>query len=123
MKNSAIFAPSAIGVLPDDQEHYVVFEGGSTYGYRCSAEPKAVKRVRLATVLEVLRARNSELGREGLWLLTSKMLQVIRQRAAAAGLPLAVSSDAEAIAEQRSPLESAGYLARTYFSSELIIVE
>jgi hypothetical protein len=45
--NSAAFRPSAIGPMPDDDEHYVVFEKGSTVGYRCSDESKDVAKLNL----------------------------------------------------------------------------
>jgi hypothetical protein len=40
---TAFFTPSAIGPLPDDGEHHVVFLPESTYGYLCS-RPKQVER-------------------------------------------------------------------------------
>ncbi|GAB3729889.1 hypothetical protein GCM10028862_08700 [Luteimonas pelagia] len=121
--NSAAFAPSAIGVLPDDKEHYVVFEKGASHGWRCSDDPKQVERTTLASRLKALRAKERKFGEEGLIKLTSLMVEVIRQRTGIAGLPRSAREDAEAIAEQRTPLESAGFLARTFFSSELLIVE
>ncbi len=123
VSSSAAFAPSTIGTLPDDDEHYVVFEKGSTYGWRCSDDPKQVKRTALSTQLDVLRIKERKFGSEGLAELTRKMVSVIRERTAASDLPRSARLDAEAIEKQRSPLESAGYIARTYFSSELIIVE
>lgn len=45
--NSAAFTPSAIGPMPDDDQHYVVFERGSTIAFRCSGEPKEVAKLNL----------------------------------------------------------------------------
>lgn len=125
VKNSAAFAPSAIGSLPDPDDHYVVFEKNSTYGYRCSEEPKKLERTSLTSALETLRNldRGRDLGEEGLSAVTRKMVDVIRRRSGVAGLGAGPAADAEAIAERRNPIESAAYLARTYFSCELVVVE
>lgn len=125
LKNSAAFAPSVIGALPDPDDHYVVFEKGSTYGYRCSDEPKRVERTNLTSALEALRRRKRvrDLGEEGLSALNRKMVEVIRQCSGAVGLGDGPVEDVEAIAERRSSIESAAYLARTYFSCELLILE
>lgn len=121
--NSAAFAPSAIGVLPDDDEHYVVFEKGSTYGWRCSDNTKQVVQTALVNQLDLLRTKERKLGSDGLRKLTNKMVSVIRKRTTALDLPQTAQADAEAIAEQRRPLEAASYIAKIFFSSELLVVE
>lgn len=120
--SSAAFAPSAIGSLPDEDEHYVVFEKGAAYGWRCSDDPRQVERTALPVQLDMLRAKGRRLGEEGLSELIRKMVSVIRECTASLDLPHASQADVEAIESQRVPLESVGYLARTYFSSELIII-
>lgn len=122
VRNSAAFSPSSIGPLPDDQEHYVVFERGGTHGYRCSNDPKRVDRSCLADKLKSLRGEGRTLGDEELLRLAGKMVQVIRERQDDDDVPRDTTPDLEAISRQRSPLDSVIHIARTYFSSELIIV-
>ena len=131
-----------VGTLPDDDEHYVVFEKGSSFGYRCSDEPKDVRRVNLrdglATALEKRGVKPRPLGLDGIRQLSLKMLGAIERAAPSEAPSIAVQGDdaasegmsigpdetggARRIVESRSPIESAAYLARTFFGCELIVV-
>lgn len=143
VNNSAAFSPLDIGTLPNDDEHYVVFKKGSRFGYRCSDEPKKVRRVNLrngfANALKARGVQSRPLGLEGIHQLTLKMLSAI-ERAPRGVRPsaikgadalmievLSVASEenrsARRIVESRSPIESAAYLARTFFGCELIVVD
>lgn len=143
VSNSSAFSPLDIGKLPDDNEHYVVFEKGSNVGYRCSDQPKKVHRVNLrngfASALNERDVTPRPLGLEGLRQLSLKMLSVI-ERVAPGEVPSSAmqgddatsevlsvgpgeTGSARRIVESRSPIESAAYLARTFFGCELIVVE
>lgn len=144
VNNSAAFSPIDIGTLPDDEEHYVVFEKGSTFGHRCSSEPEKIQRVDLRQGFNnLLKERGIEarpLGLDGLRQLSLKMLKTIekttsRNMSPDAAPTMVVLSDIRSIAtpeeaagarqivESRSPIESSAYLARTFFGCELIVVE
>jgi hypothetical protein len=45
--NSAAFSPGDIGPLPDDDEHYIVFQSGATTAYRCSDHPVEIQKTPL----------------------------------------------------------------------------
>ena len=122
IKHSAAFSPIDIGTLPDSEEHYVVFEKNSAWGYRCSNDPTQVKRTDLEAELLILKDKDHQLGVDGLALLSRKMLNLVRGRAPETAINYAARADAERIAADLPPWESAGYLARNYFASELIIV-
>nr|WP_199045499.1 hypothetical protein [Dyella sp. ASV24] len=127
--NSAAFSPSDIGALPDGDDHYVVFRRGSPVGYRCSDEPVEVRRTDLRDGLgKVLRQKGIEprpFGREGLQLLSKRMLDVIDARS---NLGLLIKSPegvvhVRRLFEERDPLRTVSYLARTFFSSELVVLD
>jgi hypothetical protein len=144
VENSAAFKPSAIGVLPDDNEHYVVFKKGSTHGWRCSESRLKVARTALVDQLRLLSSERRAFGDTGLLELVNDMLSTIGMghitnsgafRATRTGVikPQEASvaesnfeapamGDVERIASQTSLLDFSGYIARTYFSSELFIV-
>jgi hypothetical protein len=53
IERSAFFRPNAIGSLPDEHEHFVCFNIGSTHGYVYS-EPVKVEKERSEAVVETL---------------------------------------------------------------------
>lgn len=127
--NSAAYSPQAIGPMPDDDEHYVVFERGTAMGYRCSDEAKEVLKFSLSQGLQsVLNRRGKpsrDLGESGLRDISQRMLDVldrgekrIHGRAKSIDIP-----GLRKIIDSRSPIESIGYMARTFFDAELIILE
>ena len=127
--NSAAYSPQAIGPMPDADEHYVVFERGAAMGYRCSDEAKEVLKFSLSQGLEsVLNQREKKsrtLGESGLRDISQRMLDVlargekrIRNRAKSIDIP-----GLRKIVDGRSPVESIGYMARTFFDAELLILE
>ena len=127
--NSAAFRPSAIGPMPDDDEHYVVFEKGSTVGYRCSDEPKEVAKLNLHKGLRKLLDEQGVapriLGESGLRELSQRMLNTleaseVRLRSRQKTVDI---EGVRRILEQRGPVESAGFIARTFFDSELLVLE
>jgi hypothetical protein len=56
---TAFFRPNAIGKLPDDDEHFVCFRAGSTFGYICS-EPVEVDKTDSKEVRDILSNKNPE---------------------------------------------------------------
>jgi hypothetical protein len=127
--NSAAYSPQAIGPMPDDEEHYVVFERGAAIGYRCSDEAKQVLKFSLNEGLHaVLNQRGKQtryLGESGLHDIAQRMLDVldrgeerIHGRAKSTDIP-----GLRKIVDDRPPVESIGYMARTFFDAELLILE
>jgi hypothetical protein len=141
---SAAFSPLDIGKLPNDGDHYIAFEKGSSFGFRCSSDPKKVPRVYLRDGFKsAVKARGIEaraLGLEGIRELSASMLRTIERAAPIDALQvtpphIAIPGEetetsgpdniegARLIVESRSPIESAAYLARTFFGCELIVVK
>lgn len=130
IKHSAAFRPSDIGALPDDNEHYVVFEKGTSYGYRCSDDVKRVRKTilkdGLSTVFVEYKVKPRDLGEAGISKIVETMLSLVTSRkfeGQAAFLRVDEPETVSRIVRDRSPIESAGYLARTFFGCELIVVE
>ena len=115
--------------MPDDDEHYIVFERGSTMGYRCSDDAKEVVKFSLSEGLQsVLNRRGKQtrdLGESGLRDISQRMLEVlargeksIRNRAKSMDIP-----GLRKIVDGRPPAESIGYMARAFFGAELLVLE
>jgi hypothetical protein len=126
INNSAAFRPSDIGQLPSNDEHYVVFQKAASHGFRCSDDPKRVRRTVLG---DGLRAAMSELKpreirREDIVALSNRMLEVIERRLLADAQIAEVSDGASArrMAAERDPVETIGYMALNFFGCELVIV-
>lgn len=126
--NSAAFSPRDIGPLPDDEEHYVVFERGTTTGYRCSDEPLEIRKTPLkeglAPLLKSRDVQTRQLGDDGLRTIVDRMLNVLSQGEERLQRRKK-SVDIEGlrrITSNRSPVESIGYIARTFFDAELLVL-
>lgn len=126
--NSAAFSPSDIGALPDDEAHYVAFERGSSIGYRCSVEPQEIKKRSLKDgflpLVNLADVQTRSLGADGLRTIAIRMLEVLDR--AERRLRLREKSvDLEGvrrITSDRNPVEAVGYIARTFFDAELVIL-
>ena len=129
LPNSAAFSPADIGAMPDDDAHYIAFERGASFGYRCSDDPVVVNKLDLYEgIHQALRGREvvkRQIGEAGLKEISKRMLSVLeegdtrlREREKSVDI-----NGLRQIVQQRSPLESAGYIARTFFDSELVILE
>lgn len=127
--NSAAYSPQVIGPMPDDDEHYIVFERGASIGYRCSDEIKEVPKFSLANGLQPILAergkKSRDLGEGGLRDISNRMLSVLasgeqrlRSRKKSIDIP-----GLRKIVDNRDPVESIGYMARTFFDAELLILE
>lgn len=127
--HSAAFSPQSIGPMPDNDEHYIVFERGTMIGYRCSVDMKKIPKMSLSEGLRTLLiqrgTQSRHLGVDGLRDISQKMLAVLsrgdeRVRSAQRSLD---TPSLRRIVDSRSPVESIGYMARTFFDAELFILE
>lgn len=127
--NSAAFSPKAIGPMPDDGEHYIVFERGATIGYRCSNDSHKINKLRMsegfASILSEKAQQPRDLSGNGLRAISQQMLNVWisgEQRLRDPEKPIDIPG-LQKIVEERSPVESIGYMACTLFDAELLILE
>lgn len=119
---SAMFSPSDIGTLPDNEDHRVSFRPGEQWGWFLS-EPK---RIAIHTKEKVIaRASDHHLSENGLGVresldeLADKMEDIIREHR---GQYRSIDQPSSASQEgRRDPLERAAYLARTHFGAELFL--
>ena len=126
--NSAAFSPSDIGVLPDDDAHYIAFQRGSAVAFRCSEKPKKINKRSLEggllPLIQTVEVAARPLGDEGLRKINHRMLGVL-ERAEERFKLRDKSVDVEGvrrIVSDRTPAEGAGYIARTFFDAELVIL-
>ncbi|WP_061945401.1 hypothetical protein [Collimonas pratensis] len=127
--NSAAYSPQAIGPMPDEDEHYVAFERGVAIGYRCSDDAKEVSKFSLSEGLKsilVERGKQTrDLGENGLRVISQRMLGALEtgeQRLRISKKSIDIPG-LRKIVDGRSPVESIGYMARTFFDAELLILE
>ena len=125
--NSAAFKPSDIGSLPSNDEHYVVYRKGSSHGFRCSDDPRRVKRTNLRNGLRAVipEVKPRPITRDVVVALSNRMLDVIERRSAADPYWAEILDGASArrIATERDPVEAIGYMARNFFGCELVFVK
>lgn len=129
ISNSAAFRPSDIGPLPDDDEHYVVFEKGTVDAYVCSEKPKQVARVDLKDGISAALIRDGvkprDLGNEYLSRLIHKLIAVIESAELVREderLKVDYQEIESKTSEGRSLEQVAAHLARTYFGCEIHLV-
>jgi hypothetical protein len=127
--NSAAYSPQAIGPMPDDDEHYVVFERGTNIGYRCSNEAKEVVKISLSEGLQTILTERGKLSHiideKVLSKISKRMLDVlVRGEDRNVGRTKSIDIPGlRKIIDDRSPVESIGYMARTFFDAELLILQ
>lgn len=125
--NSAAFRPSDIGSLPSNDEHYIVFQKKASHGFRCSDDPKRVKRIDLSNGFRAAmpEMKPREISRAGIVALFNKMLRVIERRSSAdtRWAKIVDMASASRIAAERDPVETIGYMALNFFGCEIIIVK
>jgi hypothetical protein len=128
VENSAAFRPSEIGTLPDEEAHYLAFERGSTFAFRCSSDPMEIPKQSLKDgLLPLLMSADVQtraLGADGIGAIMSRMLDVLgRAEARYELMEKRVDLDGvRRITSHRSPAEALGYVARTFFDAELVIL-
>lgn len=128
VRHSAAFSPADIGPLPDDEAHYVAFERGAPTGFRCSDDPKEIRKQSLkdglAPLIKLADVQTRILGPDGLRSMANRMLDVLERAEGRFNLR-EKSVDMEGvrrITSNRSPSEAVGYVARTFFDAELVIL-
>lgn len=123
VSKSAIISPIDIGSLKDDEEHYVVFERGSSIAYFCSDNPIKIKKNSLTEgINQFLLSRDihsRSLGEEGLYQIWNNMLRVLRHRKEFMNIDFEVL---ELIVSNRPTIAAVGYISRTFFNAELLIL-
>ncbi len=124
VSNSAAFSPLDLGPLYDDDKHYVVFERGTNVGYFCSDNPIVVKKTLIKEGLNhLVLSRNVKprtLGEEGLREITERMIEALSRRDRKEQSD--VVQQLREILSTRPNIVAAGYIARTFFDAELLIL-
>jgi hypothetical protein len=128
ISNSAAFSPKDIGDIPDDEEHYVVFERGSSHGFFCSNHPVKIRKASLKDgIIKLLQSHNAaikKLDEPEFRNIADKMIDVL----SAAEKRLKLTKDyididgIRRITSNRTPIASIGYMARTFFDAEFLII-
>jgi len=124
VSNSAAFSPSDLGPLVDDDQHYVVFERGTSVGYFCSDNPIEVRKASIKEGLEnLVRARDVQprkLGEDGLRDISEHLLETLDRREKKEQKPIV--SELRTLLSNRPSIEAVGYITRTFFDAELLIL-
>jgi len=128
ISRSAAFRPSEIGALPDDDPHYLSFERGAPLAFRCSSDPIEVPKRSLKDgllpVIEAADVQERDLGTEGLRSISDRMLEVLgrsEEREPERKKPVDLEG-VRRIAAERAPEQAIGYMARTFFDAELLVI-
>lgn len=126
--NSAAFSPSDIGPLPDPYDHYIVFEKWKTFGFFCSDKPKEIFKTSLEgglpLALHIRQVQIRELGEKGLRTISERMLEILEAREpklSRGGKPRDIQGIRNIVSD-RSTIEGLGYMCRTFFNAELVIL-
>jgi len=124
VSNSAAFSPSDLGPLADDDQHYVVFERGTSVGYFCSDNPIEVRKTLINEGLwNLVRARDVQprkLGEDGLRDISEHLLETLGRREKEEQKPIV--SELRTLLSNRPSIEAIGYITRTFFDAELLIL-
>lgn len=124
--HSALFSPSDIGHLPDDDQHYVAFDNG-LYAYFCSNELRRLER-RLRgesfrqSYFSTYFTRRREINKVFFDELIDNTLKVLEERKIKTSRlreSRRTQIDTETIGDKA---RFAGFLTRAYFDVELLIV-
>lgn len=122
--HSAAFSPSDLGPLADDDQHYVVFERGTSVGYFCSDNPVKVRKTSIKDGLgHLVKSRGVQprnLGMEGLRDISEHMLKTLGRREKGEQKPIV--SALRTLLSNRPSIEAVGYITRTFFDAELLIL-
>lgn len=124
ISNSAAFSPVDLGPLPDNDQHYVVFERGTSAGYFCSDNPVEVRKTSIKKGLgHLIESRNvqpRDLGERGLQHISEHMLETLsRQKSFELNSDM---GELRALLSNRPSVEAIGYISRTFFDTELLIL-
>ncbi len=128
IQNSAAFAPSDIGHLPDREEHYLVFKKWSSVGFLCSDHPTRIKKRSLeggvGALAQQISIESRKIDPEMFRELGQKMLKGLSdsERRIESDEELFGIKKLEHILEARNPVEAVAYISRTFYGAELIII-
>ena len=128
IQNSAAFSPKDIGVMPDDDDHYLVFDRASNIAHRCSDEPKSVRKASLSNGFRALLmqrdARHINVNEKNLRSLANNMLEVLESsESRLRKYKKSIDIDGiKRIVDEREPISGISYMARTFYDSELVIL-
>ncbi|MGY4494863.1 hypothetical protein [Pseudomonas sp. TE3610] len=123
---SAGFRPSDIGALPDDDDHYVVFDS-SPLAYRCSDDPKLVRFQMMSRLLGAQQGQRDSraLDEAGVHAIGDTIVDALRQSRTRRKLVGHKSVDPDDVARaiDREPtLRTLAFVSRTVLDSELLII-
>lgn len=125
VNNSFGFRPNDIGVLPDDDEHYVVFNSRPV-AYRCSDDPSQVKTHMMGDLLGTSRDQRAirDLDEGGIRQLGQLIVDALRKSRSRRLIGhKSVNPDEVARAIDSQPtLRTLAFISRTVLDSELLIV-
>lgn len=126
VNESAAFRARDIGALPDDEEHYVVFNNRHL-AYRCSDDPIQVEfRMMKDRLVEYKSLREPRpLNEPEIIQIADEIVDVLRQSRKCRPLGVHKSIDPDDVAKailSRPTLEMLAFLSRTVLDSELLIV-
>lgn len=128
--NSAAYSPLNIGVMPNDDSHYIVFKKGAKnkVGYRCSDESKEVKKYSLSdgfqSIPDTSRMKSQNFDVAYFHNLSENMIEILVSSQMRLGSREGYS-ETEAIWEiikQFDPVGAINYMARIYFDVDLFFL-
>jgi hypothetical protein len=118
--DSAMFSPTEIGPLPDDAHHRIAFRLDDSNGWFTS-EPHPIRIHRKENVVKLALSHESGVSAGGVgdWLhrMAALMKDIIYR---GEGRVVESIPPPDEIAGQRDPLHQVAYLARAYFSCEVL---
>lgn len=128
VKRSAFFRPKAIGRLPDNGQHFLIFGAGAKYGYRLS-EPQRVSKEHGPTLFAeqiAARVRSDDarlLDTQYFRQLGDEMRELWEPSAQTMAPPErnVFVNTLESVRAQRGPLEYVSYVSRTLFDCQFLI--
>jgi hypothetical protein len=118
--DSAMFSPTEIGPLPDDAHHRVAFRSNSSDGWFMS-DPHPIRIRRKEDVVKLALSHERDVNARSVedWLygMATRMKEIIYR---SEGRMMESIPSIDEIAGQRDPLHQVAYLARAYFSCEVL---
>ncbi|WP_237881030.1 hypothetical protein [Pseudomonas sp. PGPR40] len=126
VERSVRFRPSDIGVLPDDDEHYVVFNS-LPLAYRCSDDPSLIKAQLMGDLLGATQDRRvpRDLNEAGIHQIGQTIVDALRESRTRRSLVGHKSVNPDEVAraiDDQPTLRTLAFVSRTVLDSELLIV-
>jgi len=122
---SAFFSPLGIGILPDDEYHYVVFKIGSPRAYFCSQAPKK-REIKFYTsegflyeVVPELERRRKRINEEFFDTTVDRIIGALKETKTDVRIIDRYRKDQVSLYDKA---QFTAYLTRTYFDTEFFIV-